>query len=161
LIEQQGKVVAVRDGRIRVRIGASAGCGACDAGKGCGAGLLGRLLRRKDTVLSFDNDIDAAVGQAVVVGLSEQVFLGLVSRLYLVPLLAALAGAVAAQFLAEHLQFSELTTDLAVLSGGVLAGFLAVRRPRVRQMDLTERMNVHLLRTVSCEFKDNEREVIS
>jgi sigma-E factor negative regulatory protein RseC len=161
VIEQQGKVIAVEGTRIRVRIGASAGCSACDAGTGCGAGVLGRLLRRRDTVLSFDNDIGAAVGQAVVVGLPETVFLRLVLRLYLFPLLAALLGAVGGQFLAVHLQFSELTTDLAVLSGGLCAGFLAVRSFRVRQVEFPAQPAVHLLRAVPCEFKDNQREVIS
>lgn len=161
MIEQQGKVIAVEGTRIRVRIGASAGCSACDAGKGCGAGVLGRLLRRRDAVLSFDNDIGAQVGQAVVVGLPETVFLRLVLRLYLFPLLAALLGAVAGQFLAMHLQFSESTTDLAVLSGGLLAGVLAVRSFRARQVEFPGQLAVHLLRAVPCEFKDNQREVIS
>ena len=147
--------------RIRVRIGASAGCSACDAGKGCGAGVLGRLLRRKDAVLSFDNDIGAAAGQAVVVGLPESVFLRLVLRLYLFPLLAALLGAVAGQILAAHLQFSELTTDLAVLSGGLLAGVIAVRSFRARRVDFPDQLAVHLLRAVSCESKDKQREVLS
>jgi sigma-E factor negative regulatory protein RseC len=161
LIEQQGKVIAVAEGQIRVRIGASAGCGACDAGKGCGAGVLGRLLRRKDAVLSFDNDIGAAVGQAVIVGLPETVFLRLVLGLYLFPLLAALLGAVASQFLATHLQFSDLTTDLAVLSGGLLAGAFAVRSHRAHQVDVPDQLAIHLLRAVSCESKDKQREVLS
>ena len=161
MIEQQGKVIAVDGERIRVRIGASAGCSACDAGRGCGAGLLGRLLRRKEAVLSFDNDIGAATGQAVVVGLPESVFLGLVLRLYLLPLLAALGGAVAVQILAVHLQFSESTTDLAVLSGGLFAGVIAVRLHRARRLELPGDFAVHLLRAVPCDFKDKEREVIS
>lgn len=161
MIEQQGRVVAAQDGHIEVRVGASAGCGACEAGKGCGAGLLGRLLRRKEVVLAFENEIGAAVGQAVVVGLPEPVFLRLVLRLYLYPLLAALGGAIAGQFLAVHLQFSELTTDLAVLSGGLLAGFLAITRLGGRKVEFPGQPDVHLLRAVSCEFKDNEREVTS
>ena len=161
MIEQQGKVIVAEGGQIRVRIGASAGCSACDAGKGCGAGVLGRLLRRRDAVLTFENDIGAAIGQAVVVGLPESVFQWLVLRLYLFPLLAALLGAVAGQFLATHLQFSELTTDLAVLSGGLLAGILAVRSFRARQVEVSGQPTVHLLRAVSCESEDNQREVIS
>jgi sigma-E factor negative regulatory protein RseC len=159
LIEQQGRVIAVQGDRIRVRIGASAGCGACDAGKGCGAGLLGRLLRRKDTVMTFENAIGATVGQAVVVGLSETLFLQLVSRLYLYPLLAALGGAVAGQLAATHLHFSETTTDLAVLSSGLVAGVLAVGWLRRRAVEFPAELAVHLLRAVSCEFKNNEREV--
>lgn len=153
-------MIAAQGDRIRVRIGASAGCGACDAGKGCGAGLFGRLLRRKDTVLTFENTIGAAAGQAVVVGLPEALFLRLVTRLYLYPLLAALAGAIAGQLAATHLHFSESTTDLAVLFGGLVTGVLAAVWLRGRRVEFPGELAVHLLRAVSCEFKDNEREVI-
>ena len=161
MIEQQGRVVGVGDGRISVRIGASTGCSACDAGKGCGAGLFGRLLRRKPVVLDFDNSVDAGPGQAVVVGLPEAVFLRLVLRLYLYPLMAGLLGAVFGHLVARALQFSELTADLLVLGAALVAAFATVRVLRSRSAEFSAGVVVHLLRTVSCDFKDNQKEVIS
>ena len=80
MLEQQGQVVATAGGRASVRLGGQTGCAACDAGRGCGAGLFGRLLRRRPVVLEFDNHLDARCGQEVLVGLSERWFLQLVAR---------------------------------------------------------------------------------
>ena len=97
MIEQQGQVISVSGNLVSVRLGGNSGCVACDAGRGCGAGIFGRLLRRKPAVLDLDNAINARVGQPVVVGLPESVFLRLVFHLYMLPLLAGLAGAVLGQ----------------------------------------------------------------
>ena len=94
MIEQQAQVVRVEDDQVSVRVGAGSGCSACDAGKGCGAGVFGKLLKRRPVTLSFVNDCNARVGQVVKVGISEIVFMRLVYRFYGLPLLAGLAGAV-------------------------------------------------------------------
>ncbi len=154
-------MVAVEGGRISVRLGASTGCSACDAGKGCGAGLFGHLLRRKPVVLDFDNAVGADAGQAVVVGLPERLFLRLVMRLYLYPLLAGLAGAVTGHGVAGALQFSGLAADLTVLGAALAFAFVAMRLLRHGATEFSGGIAVHLLRTVSCEFKDNQKEVTS
>jgi sigma-E factor negative regulatory protein RseC len=120
MIEQQGRVVDATGRRIRVRLGGTAGCTACDAGRGCGAGLFGRLLKRRPVDLEFDNTIDARPGQAVMVGLPEALFLRLTARLYLAPLLAGLAGAAAGHALAIRAGLAGGALDLAALAGGLL-----------------------------------------
>ena len=92
MIEQQGRVVDATGARVRVRLGGTTGCTACDAGRGCGAGVFGRLLRRRPVELEFDNHVGAEPGQAVMVGLPESLFLALTLRLYLLPLLAGVLG---------------------------------------------------------------------
>ena len=99
MIEQQGRIVAIANGRASVRLGGMSGCPSCDAGKGCGAGVFGRLLKRNPVELELENGIDAADGQAVMVGISEGIYLRLITRLYLLPLLAGLAGAAVAFYL--------------------------------------------------------------
>ena len=93
MIEQQGLIVAVSGGTASVRLGGKSACTACNAGKGCGAGIFGRLLKRKPVVLELKNGPGARVGQSVMVGLPETLFLRLVFKFYLFPLLAGLAGA--------------------------------------------------------------------
>lgn len=149
MIEQQGKVVAATDGVIRVRIGASSGCSACDAGKGCGAGVFGRLLRRKPVVVEFENSLGANEGQAVMVGLPESLFLALVTRLYLFPLLAGLAGAVGGHWIAGQFSFGPGPTDFTALIGAVLAATFVARQNRGRQIEFPEDLTVHLLRQIS------------
>jgi sigma-E factor negative regulatory protein RseC len=76
MIEQQGMVVATDGGRAVVRLGGRVGCPACDAGQGCGAGVFGRLLRRRAVTLECPNAVAAQQGQAVVIGLPEALFVG-------------------------------------------------------------------------------------
>ena len=151
MIEQQGKVVSAGDGIIQVRLGATSGCSACDAGKGCGAGVFGRLLQRKPVVLEFKNSLGAEEGQAVVVGLRESLFLSLVMRLYFYPLLFGLAGAVAGHWLAKQAHFEPALMDFSALFGGFVFAAWVVWRNRRRQIEFPSDSNVHLLRNVSCK----------
>ena len=148
MIEQQGKVMKSNGGRIEVRLGASTGCNACDAGKGCGAGVFGKLLRRKPVTLEFENSVDAMAGQAVVVGLPESLFMALVARLYLYPLLAGMAGAVVGHLLASGFEMSGGVQDAAALSGALAAAIWTIRRTRRSSGEFSETSAVHLLRKV-------------
>jgi sigma-E factor negative regulatory protein RseC len=148
MLEQQGQVVATAGGRAAVRLGGQSGCAACDAGRGCGAGLFGRLLRRRPVVLEFDNHLGARCGQAVLVGVSEQWFLRLVTRFYLVPLLAGLGGAALGHHLAGMLQAGTAGRDLLTLAGALAAGAVALWRNRARPVGYPAALAVHLLRVV-------------
>ena len=148
MIEQQGKIVAIHSGHARVLLGGMDGCSRCDSGKGCGAGLFGRMLRRKPVVLELENDIDAAAGQAVIVGIEENVYLRLVVRLYLLPLLVGLAGAALAYYLASLYQPGPSWLDLAALLGGVGSGALVSFRNRKLAIEFHRPDIVHLLRII-------------
>ena len=127
MIEQQGVVVASRSGRAQVRLGGRSGCTACDAGRGCGAGIFGRLLRRRPLVLTLDDALGVSPGQAVMVGLPESWFLTLVTRFYLYPLLAGLVGAMLGHYVSDKFEAVMAVKDAAALLGAVLAGTAAVR----------------------------------
>lgn len=140
--------------RVSVRLGASSGCSACDAGKGCGAGVFGRLLRRKPVVLDFENTVDAVNGQGVVVGLPESLFLSLTMRLYLYPLLAGLAGAVAGHLVATRLSMTGFSADMTALTGAVLSLMWVIRRNRQNPVEFPGEKAVHLLRKIECEISE-------
>ena len=151
MIEQQGKVIAAEAGQISVRLGASTGCSACDAGKGCGAGVFGRLLQRKPVTLDFENSIGAQPGQAVMVGLPEALFMTLVMRLYAWPILAGLTGAVLGYLVANGLGADRWVSDVASLSGGVIAAAQVMRWVRKRPVEFSGTAAVHLLRKTECQ----------
>jgi len=154
LIEQQGKVLSAAGNRVSVRLGASSGCSACDAGKGCGAGVFGRLLQRQPVEMDFENTVGAEEGQAVIVGLPEVLFLSLVLRLYLYPLVAGLLGAVAGFFLASRVFSAGAWIDLSTLASAVIAAASVLRRNRSRPVEFPHKIAVHLLRTVECKVSE-------
>lgn len=152
MIEQQGLIVAVSGEIASVRLGGKSACAACNAGKGCGAGIFGRLLKRKPVVLELQNGPGARVGQSVMVGLPETLFLRLVFNFYLFPLLAGLAGAAIGHYVSVKLQVDSAASDGLALLGAVLAGVFALMwkgqgngRPRG---EFPRKITVHLLRVV-------------
>ena len=151
MIEQQGRVVASSGAFVSVEIGAVTACSACDEGRGCGAGVLGRMLARKPVVMEFENTLDATPGQGVVVGLPESLYLSLALRLYLYPLLAALAGAAVGHALAAKWLDGGPWVDLAAFAMAVLAAAGVVIANRRRHVEFQSGNAVHLLRTVGCE----------
>lgn len=146
MLEQQGQVVAAVAGRVSVRLGGRSGCSACDAGRGCGAGVFGKLLRNRPLILEFENHLHARPGQGVVVGVAEAWFLQLVARFYLLPLLAGLGGAAVGHYLSVKMQFDPWARDLAALAGALVAGAAVFRWSRVEAVELGGDSAVHLLR---------------
>ncbi len=152
MIEQQGLIVAVAGEVASVRLGGSSGCAVCDAGKGCGAGIFGRLLQRKPVVLELHNQPGAQLGQSVMVGLPETLFLRLVFSFYLFPLLAGLVGAAVGHYISVKLQVASAVSDGLALLGAVLAGVFALmwnKQGSGKPLDeFPRKITVHLLRVV-------------
>ena len=151
MIEQQGKVVAVSNGRASVRLGGSSGCPNCDAGKGCGAGVFGRLLKRRPVVLELENRVNALRGQPVMVGIPESLFLRLISKLYLYPLLAAMVGAIIAYSLSSSLGWNTVSSDLTTLAGGLAGGATVILWNKSDAREFPQSIIVHLLRIIEIQ----------
>ena len=145
--------------RAQVLLGGRSGCSACDAGRGCGAGLFGRLLRRQPMTLQLDDPIGVEPGQAVIVGLPETLFLRLIGRFYLLPLLGGLGGAVAGHYVSVQLGLAAAGSDALTLAGAILLGVLVYRTSGSGRLEFSEGPAVHLLRTVGAMVKEQEESV--
>jgi sigma-E factor negative regulatory protein RseC len=131
MIEQQGRVDAVENGMAWVQVGSRNGCEACDAGQGCGAGVFARLLDSREARVQVENTLDCVPGDPVLLGLDEQSYLGLVLRLYGLPLVSGLLAGVAAFGVASYLgEFSGALLDAIVGGAALAAGGLALYRVR-------------------------------
>ena len=148
MIEQQGKVVAVANGKACVRLGGASGCPSCDAGRGCGAGVFGRLLKRKPVILELENRVNARQGQPVMVGIPEASFLRMIARLYLYPLLAAIAGAALCYYLSGLAESGPASSDMITLMGGLTGGAAVILWNRKASREFPDSFIVHLLRII-------------
>jgi len=124
LIWQTG-VVKTRAGRAWLEFDDPGACGRCSRGRGCGAALFSRLFSRPPTVIALDDADLRTAGKRVRAGLSAHWVMLAAAALYLVPVIAFLAGALAADTIWPR-------DDLAALCGGLLAGFGAVGAIRKR-----------------------------
>jgi len=130
MIEQQGRIASRQGPRATVLLGASSGCPVCAEGRGCGAGVFGRLIAGKPLSLELDNPLQLQVGQPVRVGITEAFFMGLLLRLYLLPLLAGLFGAALGHYLANVFAAQGWVQDgLALLGALFLAGLTLLMNP--------------------------------
>lgn len=93
MITETGRVVGVEGDWAWVACRRQVECARCAEGRGCGGGVLGRLLGdRLHEVRAATGSVVVAPGDQVVIGLGEDVVLRAAAVVYLVPLLLALAG---------------------------------------------------------------------
>lgn len=98
-----------------------AGCRACDEGRGCGGGIFARIFARGLVRYAVVNHLDARPGERVTLGLDERGLLMAAVRLYGLPVVAMLAGALAGSAAAGASVGA--AQDFAALAGG-LAGLI-------------------------------------
>jgi sigma-E factor negative regulatory protein RseC len=131
VIKQQGRVLEVLGSEAWVQVGGRSGCSACDAGRGCGAGVFAKLLDSRDARLRVENTLGCSPGEPVMLGLADRTYLALVARLYGLPLVAGLLAGVLAYVLAGS--FGPVTggrLDAVVGGAALLSGYLALRWAR-------------------------------
>jgi sigma-E factor negative regulatory protein RseC len=117
LITETGRVIEVEGAWAWVACRRQVECQRCAEGRGCGGGVLGRMLGdRLHRVRAARGAVEVAPGDQVLIGLGEDAVLRAAAVVYLVPLLGALVlGALAAAALGGG--------ELAAI-GGAVAGLL-------------------------------------
>lgn len=97
MIEEQGTVLALVGDYAEIRPERRGGCGACSANGACGVSLLDRFFGRRPVRLLALNQAAAAVGDRVIIGVSEQGLVSAALAAYLVPILGLVIGAALGQ----------------------------------------------------------------
>lgn len=114
----EGLVTAVDGDTATVEVGvAENGCGRCHEVGGCGGQNLSRAFCHKKRHIVVANTLGVAVGNRVEIGLDDGVIGALATRVYVVPLLGILAGAMVGQAWANDGSLGGVA--------GALAGFAA------------------------------------
>lgn len=134
MIEEQAQVIDIKDGLLVLQAQTQSACGSCAANKGCGTSVLSKVVGRKFSQFQAQNDIDAKVGDTVIVGISEDALLKGSTMIYIVPVVAMLLFAL----MADHLITPTSKHDLIVAgcaliglaSGSLLARWYFNRRSR-------------------------------
>lgn len=97
MITETATVLEVHADHALVRCHRQADCQRCAEGRGCGGGVMSRLLgERLHAVRAATDGLDLRPGDEVRIGLEEQGLVQASAAVYLLPLLAALAAAAAA-----------------------------------------------------------------
>ena len=98
MIEEQGRVVAVESGAVWVETLRKSTCSSCSANATCGQGLMDRLgVGRQRGYVRALCSLQLSVGDAVVIGVREDLLVRGSLLVYLMPLLGLFAGALLMQ----------------------------------------------------------------
>lgn len=121
MIEEAGTVVEVRDGRARVRTRRSEGCGQCSARGACAS-----LGGGRDANVWVEDPIGTRPGERVIIAVPEGTVVRASILVYLVPVLALVAGALVGHAVGPRWGLSpDLGAATAGLGAMVLAFLLA------------------------------------
>ncbi|CAE6908183.1 SoxR reducing system RseC family protein [Ectopseudomonas khazarica] len=123
MIEEQGRVVALEPGAVWVETLRRSTCSSCSANAACGQGVMERLgVGRERGHVRALSTLHLNVGDAVVIGVREELLVRSSLLVYLLPLLGLMAAALAADA-------AGLSEPLCILSGlaGLSVSWLLVR----------------------------------
>ena len=118
MLESEAIVVNIENGVTFVQAQAGGNCGgeSC-ATQGCSTAILTQMFSQKPKTTQVANPILAQVGERVVVGLAEGLFLKTALAVYLLPLCALFAGAALGLFAAGQSETRDLYAGLGGLLG--------------------------------------------
>ncbi len=118
MIKQPAKVIAETSTSYLLETLPKAACPRCEAGNGCGGGILAQAFANKTHRLSINKNKPLKLQQSVQLGISSSILIRASIILYFLPLLMmVIAAIVVGNFMNDH----DLYTVLAA-TGGFLVG---------------------------------------
>ena len=120
MIEEHIEVVEVLGDQLVLQARGQSACGSCAVSKGCGTSLLSKVVGKKFTRFQVDNNVNAVVGDTVVVGIHEDALLKGSLVMYILPIISMLSFAVFFDFVLPLLLQSR---DL-IIAGSSIAGLI-------------------------------------
>ncbi len=148
MLEETATIVQVEDDSVWVETRRRSTCSSCAAKQGCGTALLDKVFSTRNARIRVLAKPGYRAGEEVIIGIREQALVRGSLAVYLVPLLALLAGALLGTLLSEHGFGSQ--PDLAAIFFGVagfVAGLLWLRR-FTRQISSDQRYQPVVLRRI-------------
>lgn len=121
MITENATVVLIENNQTWIETQRKSACGQCSANKGCGTSVLSKVIGNKLSKMRAINNINAQVGDEVIVGLNENSLLKGAFMTYILPLMYLFLFAIIGQFIGES--FLSSNNELFVIFFSVL-GFL-------------------------------------
>ena len=103
-------------------------CGSCAANKGCGTGALSQVFAGRVQQMKVRNSVGAREGEHVVLGIEEGTLIKGSLAVYLLPLLAMMAGGLLGQALAPQWLIDPEWLSMLLGLGGLVISLWWLRR---------------------------------
>ncbi|MFZ9614746.1 MAG: SoxR reducing system RseC family protein, partial [Candidatus Methylopumilus sp.] len=96
MIEEQAVVIKASKERVTLEVVRDKPCGLCGQVRGCGNSIWGKIFSHQSGHIETRNDLNAKLGDVVILGIDETLMLKSSLMLYGVPLLLMFLGMVIA-----------------------------------------------------------------
>ena len=121
MIEEQAVVIKASKERVTLEVVRSKPCGLCGQVRGCGNSIWGKIFSHQSGHIETRNDLNAKLGDVVILGIDETLMLKSSLMLYGVPLFFMFLGMVIANtFAKEKVEFYALVGAVTGLFLGVV-----------------------------------------
>ena len=120
MIEEQAVVIKASKERVTLEVVRDKPCGLCGQVRGCGNSIWGKIFSHQSGHIETRNDLNAKLGDVVILGIDEALMLKSSLMLYGVPLLSMFLCMVIANSFAKEM------VELYTLIGAVTGLFLGV-----------------------------------
>ncbi|GMR07127.1 MAG: SoxR-reducing system protein RseC [Gammaproteobacteria bacterium] len=128
MIEESAQVIRIHDDFAWIETRRKSACGGCAVNKGCGISVLVQLFGKRRTEVKVLNNIDACVGDDVIIGIEENALVNGSLAVYAVPVISMISGAILGELLAQYWSIQNI--EAASIAGGLVglaAGFQWVK----------------------------------
>ncbi|MGR9052240.1 MAG: SoxR reducing system RseC family protein [Gammaproteobacteria bacterium] len=125
MIEETAVVSKIENNQVWVETRSTKGCGGCAHQKSCSTSVLDKMIRKR--AVAVDCEIELETGDEVLVGIEEGVLIRASLLLYLLPLVAMMAGgALTQEMLPKAYAYADLTVaGVALASLGLCLWVIA------------------------------------
>jgi sigma-E factor negative regulatory protein RseC len=120
MIEEQAVVIKASKERVTLEVVRTKPCGLCGQVRGCGNSIWGKIFSHQSGRIETRNDLNAKLGDIVILGIDETLILKSSLMLYGVPLLLMFLGMLLANSFAKEM------VELYTLIGAVTGLFLGI-----------------------------------
>lgn len=120
MIEEQAVVIKASKERVTLEVVRDKPCGLCGQVRGCGNSIWGKIFSHQSGHIETRNDLNAKLGDVVILGIDETLMLKSSLMLYGVPLLLMFLGMLIANSFAKEM------VELYTLVGAVTGLFFGV-----------------------------------
>jgi sigma-E factor negative regulatory protein RseC len=128
MIEESALVISNDGNYIVIEILKKSSCGSCSVNKACGTGIISNYLKPKTIKYSIENTINAKVGDTIIIGINERVFLIGSFLMYILPLFFMLLFAILGDFIATKATLMNSEIFVILMSGtGFIFSFVFMR----------------------------------
>ena len=126
MITENAIVVSIVKDQTWIETQRKSVCGQCSASKGCGTSVLSKVIGNKLSTMKAINNINAKVGDEVVVGLNEKSLLKGAFMTYFMPLLYLFLFSFVGQLVSTNLQINN--SELLIIGFAISGFYLGLRR---------------------------------